>query len=208
MLFKPKVVFIILFCLSVTYAQQSILSYRVNILSSYIADLNEPKSYKKLDSIFIKSLSISCNNTSEALLAIVFTSVPYKIIKMRLPIINVIGKFPLISADDSTFLLKNKNLPSQFYLDSPKEGDTDKTAHFFGGAFLSNSFQLLDISDLIGKAVELFEEKFYVQSRVDYRDIRTNRIGIIFGKLLKKRNSVLPSHVITAYNFNQLNLSL
>jgi hypothetical protein len=151
-----------------------------------------------VDSIYIRAVEFSNEDYSEALLALTFAAVPYKEVPIEGPIFKSSMYFPLTSADDSTFVLKNKNLPKELYYDSPTTdyGDKDKLAHFFGNAFLSYSITIFDLANEFGYFVESFEEDFKVQSRVDYRDLEVNINGAFFGTMLLKNKNLLPSDII------------
>ena len=194
-------------------AQQSKLSKGVNFISSFIAsdyfeNLKSTNNDLALtDSIFIRALNFYESDIDEALLALTFACVPYKKIPVVIPLINLTLYYPLTSADDSTFKKKNQNLPRYFFYDTPNNnyGDKDKLAHFFGSAYISYASNIFDLGDLIGYFVENFEENFKVQSSIDERDLKTNKLGNIFGQILKKNKSVLPSQVLiipTIINFN------
>ena len=187
-----------------SYAQQSRLSGTVNYLSEFIASeyfCNLSKTVDDLslvDTLFIRALEKQDHDISEALLSLTFATVPYKKVPIQVPIIKTIIEYPLTSADDSVFLLKNKNLPKNFYFDTPAGnfGDKDKLAHFFGSAFLAYNSSLFDLGDLIGYFVEVFEEEFKVQSVIDNRDMLTNKLGYIYGTYLKKHTDILPSNAL------------
>ena len=186
-----------------TYPQQSTLSKGVNYLSEFIASdyfLNLKKTSNDLalaDTLFLRAVKYKEYNYSEALLALTFATVPYKEVPIEFPLIGVLD-YPLVSANDSVFLKKNKNLPKELFYDTPKDnfGDKDKLAHFFGSAFISYSSNIFDLGDLIGYFVEVFEQSFKVQSSIDTRDLRTNKLGNIFGDILKKNKNALPSQVM------------
>ena len=194
------------------YPQQSKLSKNVNYISEFIAS----DYFKKLsksnndlalaDTIYLRAVHITNNDYSETLLALTFAVVPYKKVPIKIPYFNIQLYYPLISADEETFLVKNKNLPAMLYFDSPQNlyGDKDKLAHFFGSAYLTVSTNLFDFGNLIGYFVEAFEEDFKVQSSIDYRDLEVNFLGKCFGNLLKKDKSILPSQILvmrTLYYF-------
>ncbi|MCH7964421.1 MAG: hypothetical protein IH852_10850 [Bacteroidetes bacterium] len=186
------------------FPQQSKLSKAVNYLSDFIAsdhfvELKKTNSDLALvDSIYLRAIAFTKEDYSEALLALTFATVPYKKIPIVIPIIKEVIYYPLMAADDSTFNLKNENLPRYLFFDSPKtnHGDVDKLAHFFGNAFIGYSQNIFDLSSLIGYFVESFEEIFKVQSKVDYRDLDVNWYGDQFGKLLKESEKVLPSQIM------------
>jgi hypothetical protein len=194
---------LILAC-SISLAQQSKISKSVNEISEYIASdhfLEVRKTNGDLisvDSIYLKALEINNNDYSETLLSLMFATVPYREVPIKLPLFNVIVRYPLISADEDIFNKKNENLPRYFSIDAPKNdyGDLDKLAHFFGSAFLSYESNIFDLGELIGYFVEAFEESFKVQSNIDYRDIDVNYYGRLFGKLLKKDKTILPSQIL------------
>ena len=199
-----RVLLIAIFFFTSSFPQQSKLSRAVNYLSSFIAsdyfvELKETNSDLALvDSIYLRAVAFTKNDYSEALLALTFATIPYKKVPILFPVIKEIIYYPLTSADDSTFKLKNKNLPRYLFYDSPKtrHGDVDKLAHFFGNAFIGYSENIFDLSSLIGYFVESFEESFKVQSQVDYRDIDVNWYGDQFGKLLNNNEELLPSQIM------------
>jgi hypothetical protein len=163
-----------------------------------------------VDTLFKRAVNYRDSDYSEALLSLMFATVPYKKVPIQIPLIKTIVQFPLTSAGDSVFLLKNKNLPKDFYFDTPQTnfGDKDKLAHFFGSAFLAYNSSIFDLGDLIGYFVEVFEEEFKVQSVIDSRDMMTNKLGYIFGTYLKKDKKIQPSNAFllrtlfyTRYNF-------
>ena len=189
---------------SFQYPQQSKLYKAVNYLSEFIASeyflnlkITNPD-IVLVDSIYLRALEFTNNDYSEALLSLTFTTIPYKEIPIEGPIFKNLMYFPLTSVDDSTFILKNKNLPKYLYYDSPKTeyGDKDKLAHFFGNAFLSYSITIFDLANGFGYFVESFEEDFKVQSKVDYRDLEVNINGYLFGKILLDNKNILPSDII------------
>jgi len=206
-------IFALLFSASYLYPQQSKLSKSVNNISEFIASREFVIIKEKfgdlltVDSIYSEALKLNENDYSEALLSLTFATVPYNEVPIQIPIIKSIITFPLISASDSIFNLKNENLPRYIYFDSPQNdyGDQDKLAHFFGSAFLSYSSNFFDLGNAIGYFVEVFEESFKVQSTIDERDLITNELGNMFGTLLKKHKNILPSQILilrTLSNFN------
>ena len=201
---KILFIFILVIGINSTFPQQSKLSKAVNYLSSYIAskDFSELKKNSTdlalVDSMYKKSVTFTNKDYSEALLALTFTSIPYREVPIVVPLIKSMVYFPLVSADDSTFKQKNENLPRYLFFDTPDDryGDVDKLAHFFGNSFIGYSENILDLSHLIGYFVESFEEDFKVASRVDYRDLNVNSYGDYFGKLLEEHKELLPSQVM------------
>ena len=215
MYFAKRILFFYLVFIAIltsSYAQQSNISKAVNYISSYIASdkflqlKKEIGDLPAVDSIYATTLRFENYNYSEALFASCFATLPYREVPIVVPIIKSVWNYPLVSASDSIYNLKNKNLPSNFFYDTPQNeyGDKDKNAHFFGFAFLSYSTVFFDFEHLIGNFIEAFEEDFKIQSSADYRDLDVNFYGKCFGKLLKKNKSVLPSQVLimrTLYYF-------
>jgi hypothetical protein len=198
------------------FPQQSKLSKTVNYLSDFIAsdyfiELKETNSDLALvDSIYLRAITFTEKDYSEALLALTFATIPYKKVPILIPVIKEIIYYPLTAADDSTFKLKNKNLPRYLFYDSPKTdfGDVDKLAHFFGNAFIGYSENIFDLSSLIGYFVESFEESFKVQSKVDYRDLDVNWYGDQFGKLLQENEKLLPSQIMLIRSLKYFSFTL
>lgn len=184
--------------------QQSTLSKAVNYLSEYIASdhflkLKQDNSEIVLiDSIYSRAINYFQNDYSEALLALTFATVPYREVPLEFPLLEIKLYFPLTSADEFTFNIKNENLPSHFLFDSPESvsGDKDKLAHFFGNAFIGYAESILDLADVFGYFVEAFEEDFKSQSEVDSRDMEINWYGVLFGNLLEENKNILPGEVL------------
>ena len=185
------------------YSQQSSLSKGVNYLSEFIASdyfasLKKTNTDLELtDTLFLRAVRFKNYDYSEALLMLTFATIPYNEVPIKFPLVGVLN-YPLVSANDSVFLQKNKNLPKELFYDTPKDnfGDKDKLAHFFGSAFISYSSNIFDLGDLIGYFVEVFEQSFVIHSLIDQRDLRTNKLGNIFGDILKKNTSILPSEIM------------
>ena len=198
------------------HPQQSKLSKSVNHISAYIASgefvrlKNNLDDLHVVDSIYSQVLKQTDFDYSEALLSLTFGTVPYREVPIQIPVIKLILNYPLISASDSIYNLKNENLPRYIFFDSPKNnyGDKDKLAHFFGSAFISFSSNIFDLGNAIGYFVEVFEESFKVQSSIDKRDLSTNKIGNFFGTLLKKNKNILPSQIIILGTLSHFNYNL
>ncbi|MFA4924615.1 MAG: hypothetical protein WC557_10525 [Ignavibacteriaceae bacterium] len=194
----------VLLCANFSFPQRSQLSNEVQIISEYIASdtflalKGNDSELQSIDSLYLNALNITGNNVQEALLALTFAVVPYKNVPVRF---LFRFNYPLLSADDSTFKKKNKNLPKHFLADSPKNefGDKDKLAHFFGNAFVAYTSQVFDLTTAIGYFVEVFEENFTPENQIDLRDLKINKLGEAFGKSLKKDQTLLPSIFINKY---------
>ena len=213
---KLLIILKFLFLSQISFPQQSDLSKTVNHITEYIASdrfleiRNISGDLTATDSIFLEALQFSNENHSDALLALMFATVPYREVPIQIPLINSIVLYPLISANEETFLKKNENLPRYLFFDTPQNnyGDKDKLAHFFGSAFLSYESSIFDLGKLIGYFVEVFEESFKVQSNVDLRDLDVNDYGRLFGNLLKENNKLLPSQIflLRSLRFFRVNL--
>lgn len=199
------VVELILFLSSYSIAQQSDLSKGVNYLSEFIASdyflelKNQNNDLSLVDSVYLRAIKFYNYDYREALLALTFTSIPYRRVPLVIPVLKVRIYYPLTSANDSISTLKNKNLPKQLFYDTPsdKGGDKDKLAHFFGNAFLGYGKNILNLADVFGYFVEVFEEDFKSDSKVDFRDIDVNWYGYLFGDMLKVNKNILPSQIMT-----------
>jgi hypothetical protein len=215
-LFLIQLLFIITYIQPYVSPQQSKLSKGVNYISEFIAsdyfkDLEKTNSDLALtDTIYLRAVHFKNYNYSEALLALTFAVIPYKSVPVKIPLLGIKLNFPLTSDCDSIFLLKNRNLPKEFYDDTPNGnyGDKDKLAHFFGSAYISYTSRIFDLGNLIGYFVESFEDKFKVQSGVDPRDMRTNTLGQLFGRILKINKEILPSDVFIIYNLQFILINL
>jgi hypothetical protein len=208
--------FLIVFYPNQIFPQQSNLSKAVNHISEFIAS----EKFKEIkesgndlaatDSIYKEAIKYCDSNISEALLALMLATVPYRVVPVQLPILNLSLNYPLTSADLQIFLKKNDNLPSILFFDSPRNnyGDKDKLAHFFGSAFLSYESTIFDLGKLIGYFVEAFEESFKVQSTVDLRDLDVNEYGRLYGTLLKENTSLLPSQIFLLRSLRYLRVTL
>ena len=211
-----RIVFIFTICAQFFFPQQSKLSKSVNHISEYIASdefvslKNNLEDLHVVDSIYSQAIKQTDFDYSEALLSLTFGTVPYREVPIQIPLIKLILNYPLVSASDSIFNLKNVNLPHYIFFDSPIDnyGDKDKLAHFFGSAFISFSSSIFDLGNAIGYFVEVFEQSFKVQSSIDQRDLSTNKIGNIFGTLLKKNKNILPSQIIILRTLSHFNYNL
>jgi hypothetical protein len=186
------------------FPQQSELSKGVNYLSEFMAsdyflELKEIcNDLALVDSIYQRAIEFYKNDYEEALLALTFATIPYQRVPIVIPLIKTRLYYPLISASDSIANLKNENLPSKLFFDSPDNdyGDKDKLAHFFGNAFIGYAENILKLADVFGYFVEAFEEDFKAQSEVDFRDVDVNWYGVQFGETLELNSKVLPAQIM------------
>lgn len=187
------------------FAQQSTLSKGVNYLSEFISSdyfselKKENTDLALVDTIYIRAIHFYNYDYQEALLALTFTTIPFQRVPLVIPLIKSRLYFPLISANDSISKLKNQNLPAHLFYDSPDDevGDKDKLAHFFGNAFIGYAENILNLADVFGYFVEVFEEDFKSQSKIDFRDVDVNWYGVLFGDILETNKNILPSQIMT-----------
>lgn len=161
-----------------------------------------------IDTIFIEAVNYFDGDYSNALLALSFAALPFKSMPLSLPILKITINVPLPSVCDSVFQIKLKNLPKNVFYDSPKGdfGDKDKLAHFFGNAYLSYNFDIINVAGFAGIFVEIFEASFKVAGGLNYRDMMTNKLGETFGSVLSKDKNILPSQVLNLYLLTKINL--
>lgn len=189
------------------YSQNTQLGRSVHYLSGfaasdYFAGLKKNTTDLALvDTLFNRALLFTGGDKAEALLGLTFTSIPVRRIPFVLPLFKWHMDIPLTSVGDSLFERKNRNLPARVMYDSPLDefGDKDKLAHFFGSAYLAYISHIFDFTEIIGIFVEEFEEKFYIQSSPDPRDLVADRLGQMFGKGLKSDKNLQPSTVLSIY---------
>ncbi len=155
-----------------------------------------------VDSIYLYAVKYYEKDYSEALLALTFSTLPFREMPLSLPLLGSGLNIPLPSVNDSLFVLKVNNLPKIIFFDSPKSefGDKDKLPHFFGNAFLSYNISLFNISKFMGILIELFEDSFEVEGGISYRDFITNELGSLFGKMINENKQILPSKVLILYS--------
>jgi len=210
------IILLTLVLVSTILPQQSNLSKGVNYLSEFIASdyflelKNENTDLALVDTIYLRAIHHYNYDYQEALLALTFTSIPYRRVPIVVPLINSRLYYPLISANDSISNLKNKNLPSRLFYDSPDNdyGDKDKLAHFFGNAFIGYAENVLNLADVFGYFVEAFEEDFKAQSEVDFRDLDVNWYGVLFGNTLELNKKILPSQVMVLRSLKYFSITL
>lgn len=198
------------------HPQNSKLFKSVDEITKYIASEHfkemslNTNDLQLVDSIYIFALTKNNYDYKETLLSLTFALVPFKKVPIQIPFTKIIINYPLISSEDSIFHLKNKNLPKYFFIDSPRNdfGDKDKLAHFFGNAYLSYSTLFFEITNFIGYFVEVFEENFKVDSKIDYRDLYVNNLGKIFARKLKANKNILPSDILILYNIKFILINL
>ena len=210
------ILFVVITSIPNAFPQQSALSKGVNHISEFLAseyflELKEDNTDLALvDSVYLRALEFYEKDYEEALLALTFATIPFRKVPLVVPLINARIYYPLISANDSISNLKNENLPSRLFYDTPRDkgGDKDKLAHFFGNAFIGYAENILKLADVFGYFVEAFEEDFKAQSEVDFRDVDVNWYGVLFGEMLEVNKNILPSQIMMIRSLRYLVITL
>ncbi len=180
----------------------------VSFLSNYIISeeflsiRNSVDDLSAIDSLYKKALNYHNDDIAEALLTVTFASLAFKELPIQVPIIGLKLVLPLARIDDHIFSNKIDALPKDIFFNSPKSkfGDKDKITHFFGSAYLSYTVTLFKLSKFMGIFVEFFEAAFKVDGFLDYRDMKVNNLGELFGLSLRKNPGLLPSQVLKFYD--------
>lgn len=205
---KLKILILVLLIGSPNFAQSRDLSSAIYSISNYLISdqfneiLEKGDDLAAVDSIYNFALNYFQQDHSEALLALTFAVLPFNVMRVKIPIIGIELDLGLPSPNDSLFKLKNRSLPKNLFFDSPqnKFGDKDKLAHFFGNAFLSYNISFFNLSKFMGIFVEMFEATFKVQGGLDFKDIKVNHLGEMFGEQLNKNENLMPSEILKFYS--------
>ncbi len=185
------------------------IQHLFNYLSTeeYLTLKSSKNDLEIVDSIYTKMLEYHSEDISETLLSLTFLFIPFKEMNINIPLLNLNFNAVLIYESEKIFRKKNSLLPSNIFIDTRKRGnDVDKLAHFFGNAFISYNFNHFEISKILGIFVELFEESFNLQGKIDIRDLYSNELGSFFGKALIENKNLMPSEVIWLYNYRYLRI--
>ena len=148
-----------------------------------------------VDAIFARALTISWDNSGEALYLSLVATMEHRRVDITLPIVGLALPIPLTGEFEDEFSDRVQALPARLYDDSPRTpyGDRDKLQHFFGSAFLVLVTESEEGADEEGNFVERGESRYVIGEIVDTRDIRANRQGQRFGRALLAGESVRPS---------------
>lgn len=194
-----------LFQNSVSYSQglEEGVNFAVNFLVSEKFEnikLNKGAN-PAIDSLFSETVKFFNGDISEALLALTFGTLSFDEMPLSIPVINLKTAIKLPVGPPSLFNKKYNAVPGYIFFDSSPNGygDKDKVAHFFGSAYLAYSERVLNISKFMGILVELFEESFKVQGKIDNKDIIADNLGELFGDALKENKDVKPSNALSVY---------
>ncbi|MCX8057241.1 MAG: hypothetical protein N3F03_06510 [Ignavibacteria bacterium] len=167
------------------------------IAREFSISANIENNINQVDKIFSFALSIADSNIADALLFCSIGTMTYPVFKAKIPLISLTLPFSFFTKYNEDLLKrKTKNLPSKLFEDSPSTefGDKDKLVHFFLTAYLSYVFGK-NFSEEIGKFVEVFEEDFKIDGRIDERDLKINQLGAEFGEMLHYK-IIFPSFIL------------
>jgi hypothetical protein len=148
-----------------------------------------------VDAIFNRALHLCWNNTGEALLICLLSTMDHRSFGIRLPLLGDLLWVPLTSEFPDEFRARVDALPGMLYADTPpgKAGDRDKLQHFFGSAYLTILTESREAADRSGLFIEWGEERFVVGGVNDPRDIRADRQGAAFALRLMADLELRPS---------------
>ena len=197
-----------------TCSAQSKIDAGIYYLSYFIASSEFEHLDKKhndielIDSVYIRAVKYFDGNYSDALLALSFAALPFKVMPLKTPLFNFKINIPLPSVCDSVFKVKVDHLPKNIFFDSPDGafGDKDKLSHFFGNSFLSYNFNFISVAGFAGILVEMFEQSFKVAGGMSSRDLTANKLGETFGNALQKNKLILPSQVLKLYLLKEIKI--
>lgn len=151
---------------------------------------------RAVDAIWVRAMALTANNTAAALLLATTATFDHYLVGLRVPVLNLF--FPLSGESYDDYAARVRNLPADFYADTPpgRHGDRDKLQHFFGSAFVAFAFESRGASRRVGEFIELGEEAAIVDGVLDDRDRRANWNGTEFGLALLADNRRYPSEFL------------
>jgi hypothetical protein len=153
---------------------------------------------RAVDAIYVRAMALTANNTSLALLAATVATFDHYVVGLDVPVLSLV--FPLSNESREDFAARVRNLPSDFYPDTPpgSHGDRDKLQHFFGAAYIAMTFESRGAAQRVGDFVEAGEEAVIIDGVLDSRDERANWNGTEFGIALLANNRRYPSEFFRA----------
>jgi len=148
---------------------------------------------RAVDAIYVRAMSLTANNTAVALLIATVATFDHYTVGVKVPLLDL--TLPLSNESYEDFAARVRNLPAEFYSDTPPggRGDRDKLQHFFGSAFVALAFESRGAAQRVGDFVEAGEEAVIVDGVLDSRDERANWNGREFGIALLADNRRYPS---------------
>ena len=149
-----------------------------------------------VDAIYVRAMSLTANNTAAALLLATVATFDHYVVGIRVPLLKLF--FPLSNESYDDYAARVRNLPADFYADTPpgSHGDRDKLQHFFGSAFVALAFESRDAAARVGDFIEIGEDAAIVDGVLDSRDERANWNGREFGYSLLTDNRRYPSQFL------------
>ena len=154
---------------------------------------------QSVDAIFDRALHLCWNNTGEALLICLLSTMDHRRVGVDLPHVGDLLWLPLTSEFPDEFRTRLDALPTKLYPDTPPgaAGDRDKLQHFFGGAYVALLSESAEAAERTGEFVEWGEEQFIVGGVNDWRDLRADRQGGLFGIGLLSNIELRPSSFLS-----------
>ncbi len=152
-----------------------------------------------VDAIFNRALHLCWNNTGEALIICLLSTMDHRSFGVELPLVGDLIWLPLTSEFPDVFQRRISALPGKLYPDTPPgiAGDRDKLQHFFGSAYLALLAESPESAERTGEFVEWGEEQFIVGGVNDWRDLRADRQGGQFGFGLLSDRDLRPSSFLS-----------
>ncbi len=152
-----------------------------------------------VDAIFRRALHLCWNNTGEALIICLLSTMDHRSFGIYLPLVGDLVWVPLTSEFPDEFQQRVSALPQKLYPDSPpgNAGDRDKLQHFFGSAYLALVTESAESAERTGEFIEWGEEEFIVGGVNDWRDLRADRQGGQFGLGLLSDLELRPSSFLS-----------
>lgn|GEM_PF-1765950 len=151
-----------------------------------------------VDSIFVRAKILTNKNLSLALLLSTLATNDHRVIYFQLPVFNLKFPFPLTFETEEEFQKRFENLPRYFL--SPKVDNRDKLQHFFASAFLSYTFESIEIASRFGIFVEEGENAFIEGGTYDVDDLKMNKLGAVFGAEIQINSQLIPSEYLQKKN--------
>jgi len=149
----------------------------------------------RVDLIFLRALAETGGDRRDAILATAVAVLGTQTIPTTIGI-----DVPLALETGDQFAARVRRLPRHLYADRPDGDDVDKLQHFFFSAWLAWDLDNRGFADILGMGIESGEEFMIRGGADDPRDVRTNRLGALFARLLGEYPELLPSRVFASWN--------
>ncbi len=148
-----------------------------------------------MDYIYLRSVYLSEGDIELALFICAAATLPYHRFPAVIPVLDLEIVIPVSTESRSSYKKRLANLPGILFAETPSYLDRDKLPHFFAAAYLQILFKDPVFIEELGRGIESAEEIFKLEGFRDPRDLRANRLGILFAVQLQKRRQVLPSQM-------------